>query len=61
MDRAEVHGRPDTRFRAERSADGEAIYGGVYVFKVPEGDPLLRQLVAVHGRDKIDRNVVLRK
>ncbi len=61
MDRAEIHGKADTRVRTERSADGEAIYAGVYVFKVPEGDPLLRQLVAVHGRDTINRDMALKR
>lgn len=52
----------DTRYRQERIADGPAISeaAGYYVFKVPEGDPLLQRLRHFHGDDKINRNVVVR-
>lgn len=32
-------------------SDGPAIAGDHYVFKVPNGDPLLQRLIAVHGKD----------
>ncbi len=41
--------------------DGAPIKGGFYIFRVPEGDPYLQQLILVHGQDTIDRNMVLPK
>ena len=49
----------DTRFRDDRSADGDPIYAGAYVFRVPEGDPYLQKLIQVHGADTINRTVIL--
>lgn len=40
----------DNRFREERHT-GEAIGGEHYIFKVPDGDPLLQRLIAIHGND----------
>lgn len=37
-------------------ADGPAIYGGDYIFRVPEGDPYLQRLIEIHGKDTINRN-----
>ena len=61
LDMTEHHGKPDARFRDDRSADGEPISAGYYVFKVPDGDPYLQQLIAVHGGDKINRDVTLKR
>ena len=42
----------------EYESDGPPIGGSLYACLVPDGDPLLQRLIAVHGNDKIDRDVL---
>jgi hypothetical protein len=37
------------------------IFGGNYIFRVPDGDPYLQKLIKVHGNDTINRDYVQRK
>jgi hypothetical protein len=42
----------------EYESDGLPIGGSLYSCLVPDGDPLLQRLIAAHGNDKINRDVI---
>lgn len=53
------HLNTDRHHYDDRSAGGDPIGGGFYIFRVPDGDPYLQRLIQVHGNDNINRDITL--